>query len=275
MIDGKQLAAAWMAELERDLKAIEVSSVRLAIILVGHDPSSVLYVEKKRRLFEDVGIGVDLISGDHLNDERVVIDMIRQLNADDQVVGILVQLPLPVKWNVQAVLSTIDPSKDVDGLTPIQQGGLVMSADMPVVPATPRGILRLMFHENVDIQGSRVVIVNDSFLVGRPLAMMLLSLGATVTICNRHTIDLSTLVAGADVVVLATGVHGVIAPDCLQGVGMVVDVGINYVDGCLVGDVACEQARHYCRSITPVPGGVGPMTVVALLANFYQLLTTN
>ena len=269
LINGEHYASQWRQELLSDFSG--VVSRRLAIVMVGDDQRSQVYVSHKRRFLQESGVETELLHLPSTTDFSLLIESIQRLNDDDAVGGILVQLPLPPHCQVSQVMEAIDPQKDVDGLTPYQQGLLALSDQRAVIPATPRGVLKLLDYESVDLAGKRVVIVNDSALVGRPLAMSLLALGATVMVCNRWTVDLKMMVSLADVVVVAIGKRGVIQPDWFKSDAVVLDVGISMVDGRVKGDVDHDAALSHCQAITPVPGGVGPMTIAALLANMIQL----
>lgn len=271
LIDGERYAAQWKQELLSDFS--NIITRRLAIVMIGDDPRSQVYVSHKIRFLNECSVETELLRFSESVGLSELIKSIQRLNDDDGVGGILVQLPLPAHCQMSKVMEVIDPRKDVDGLSPYQQGLLALSDSRAIIPATPKGILKLLDYESVDLVGKRVVIVNDSALVGRPLAAALLALGATVVVCNRWTVDLEMMVSLAEVVVVAIGQRGVIRPDWFRSDAVVFDVGINMVDDRVRGDVDHEAALGHCQAITPVPGGVGPMTIAALFSNIIQLST--
>lgn len=267
ILDGRLVSRAVKEEV-----AIAVAALGyrpgLATVLVGDDPASSAYVRGKRRDAEEVGIRS--IHHQLLADatQEQVEGLVDRLDQDPEVDGILVQLPLPARLDAQRVVEAIDPAKDVDGLHPHNLGLLVL--DRPGLrPCTPSGILRLLDHYRIDTEGARVVIVGRSFLVGRPLAMMLSARGvdATVSVAHSRTADLADLTRGADILVAAAGSPGLIRAHHVSPGAVVVDVGINRTEAGLVGDVDFESVAAVAGAITPVPGGVGPMTRAMLLVN--------
>lgn len=267
VLDGKAVAAAVKAEVTAAVEAMD-HSPGLATILVGDDPASHTYVKGKRRDAAEVGIRSvhhELPAG---VGQAELFELIHQLNEDDGVDGILVQLPLPSHLDGEATVQRIDPGKDVDGLHPFNLGQLVLSRP-GLRSCTPSGVMRILDHYGIETQGKRAVIVGRSFLVGRPLALMLSARGtdATVTIAHSRTTDLDELTRSADILVAAVGVPRLITGAHVRPGAAVIDVGINRVEGKLVGDVAYEEAVEVAGAITPVPGGVGPMTRAMLLVN--------
>lgn len=267
VLDGKAVAAAVKAEVTAAVEAMD-HSPGLATILVGDDPASHTYVKGKRRDAAEVGIRSvhhELPAG---VGQAELFELIHQLNEDDGVDGILVQLPLPSHLDGEATVQRIDPGKDVDGLHPFNLGQLVLSRP-GLRSCTPSGVMRILDHYGIETQGKRAVIVGRSFLVGRPLALMLSARGtdATVTIAHSRTTDLEELTRSADILVAAVGVPRLITGAHVRPGAAVIDVGINRVEGKLVGDVAYEEAVEVAGAITPVPGGVGPMTRAMLLVN--------
>lgn len=267
ILDGKAVAAAVKDEVAGAVSGLDYTP-GLATVLVGDDPASHSYVRGKRKDAEQVGIRSfhhelpDSISQEELE------SLIDGLNMNDEVDGILVQLPLPGDLDSEAVVERIDPSKDVDGLHPFSLGQLVLGKK-GLRPCTPTGILRVLDHYGIETEGARVVIVGRSFLVGRPLALMLSEKGAdaTVTIAHSRTKDLVSESRGADILVAAAGSAGLITAGHVNPGATVVDVGINRTDEGLVGDVDFDEVVEVAGAITPVPGGVGPMTRAMLLAN--------
>ncbi len=272
IMDGKLVAAEVKREVLDRVKSLQQEGVRpwLSTVLVGDDPASATYLRAKHKACEEVGIKSEnhyLPSNTPQDKLEALID---QLNHDDRVHGILVQLPLPKNLEEDRVIARLDPKKDVDGLHPVNLGKLASGTE-GLVPCTPKGVVRLLQHYKVGISGSRVAIVNRSNLVGRPLAMLLLNRDATVTICHSKTKDLAKITRDADILVTAIGRPEVrIGPDHVKHGATVVDVAINRVDGKLRGDVDFELVSKIVQNITPVPGGVGPMTVAMLLENTVQ-----
>ena len=243
--------------------------VALATVLVGDDPASHSYVRSKRKRAGEVGIRSEHHElADDLTQQQVV-DVLHGLNDDPAVDGILLQLPLPGGLDGEAATMEIDPRKDVDGLHPTNLGMIVL--DKPtLVPCTPNGCMRILDHYDIPVRGANVVVVGRSFLVGRPLALLMAARGAdaTVTIAHSRTRDLAAVARGADIVVAAVGVPEMITADHVRPGAVVIDVGINRVEtGGLVGDVAYDAVADIASAITPVPGGVGPMTVAMLMRN--------
>ncbi len=270
IIDGKAIAREVQGEVAQKIRERVASGLRppgLATVLVGEDGASRIYVRNKRRACDAAGI----VSFDHdLPSETTqdrLLELIDELNANDEIDGILVQLPLPEHIDETLVIERIHPTKDVDGFHPYTVGRL--SQRIPVLrPCTPHGIMLLLERSGVDVLGQHVVVVGASNHVGRPLALEMLLAGATVTVCHRFTKDLETHVRAADVLCVAVGKPRLIPGDWIKPGAVVVDVGITRLtEGQLVGDVDFETARERARLITPVPGGVGPMTVATLLRN--------
>ena len=264
LMDGKALAERVRADVAREVEALG-RPVGLATVLVGDDPASATYVRTKRRACAEAGIE----SFDHElpaeTSEDALLSLVRELNADERVTGILVQLPLPAQIDEARVIAAVEPVKDVDGFHPLNAGLLLQGAPA-LVPATPAGVMELLRAYNVPLEGARAVIVGRSNIVGKPLSLLLLAANATVTVCHTRTRELASVVREADVVVAAAGRVGTVTAAMVKPGATVVDVGINRVDGRVVGDVV-EEAREVAGLLTPVPGGVGPMTIAMLLAN--------
>ena len=267
ILDGKAVAAEVKEEVSTRVRALGYKP-GLATVLVGDDPGSRAYVRGKRRDAEQVGI--ESIHTELSADvgQSYVEALVDSLNADDSVDGILVQLPLPGDLDSEALVQRIDPAKDVDGLHPFSLGRLVLGKP-GLRPCTPSGVMRILDHYDISVSGIRAVVVGRSFLVGRPLALMLSEKGAdaTVSIGHSRTQDLAELTRGADILVAAAGSPGLITPDHVKSGATVIDVGISRTDDGLVGDVDFEPVAEVAGAITPVPGGVGPMTRAMLLAN--------
>jgi methylenetetrahydrofolate dehydrogenase (NADP+) / methenyltetrahydrofolate cyclohydrolase len=272
ILDGKAVAAQVRAEVAGRVEALSAHGVvpGLAAVLVGDDPASKIFVGAKQRACEEVGIGFRRIELGSDGSEADVLDEVRRLNDDPSVSGIIVQLPLPAQVSDFTVQQTIAPEKDVDGLGAANLGRAARGRPAHL-PATPGGIVELLVRSGIRIAGTDVTIVGRSELVGLPLAVMLVQrsdrANATVTVCHRMTRDLAMHTRTADILVVATGIPGTITADMVKPGAAVVDVGISRENGRIVGDVAFEEVREVAAAITPVPGGVGPMTVAMLLLN--------
>jgi len=268
-IDGKAVAAVVRAEVRERVVRLAARGIvpGLAAVLVGDDPASLVYVGNKEKACEQVGIRSLRHRLPASTSETELVALVRRLGHDADVHGILVQLPLPAPLRGQVVIEALAPEKDVDGLHPVNQGRLL--AGLPGLrPCTPLGVLRLLDTTGVALAGARAVVVGRSVLVGKPVAFLLLERHATVTLCHSRTADLAGEVGRADVVIAATGQPALVRGEWIRPGAVVIDVGINRgADGRLCGDVEFEPARARAASITPVPGGVGPMTVAMLLAN--------
>lgn len=269
IIDGKAFAANLRARVGEAATAFEAQAGRkagLAVVLVGDDPASAVYVRSKGK----ATVAANMASFEHRlpadTTQDTLIALVRQLNADPAVDGILVQLPLPRHLDEQAVVAAIDPNKDVDGLTPVSAGRLALGID-GLVPCTPLGSLMLLQDQIGDLSGLDAIVIGRSILVGKPMAALLTAANCTVTLAHSRTRDLAHHVSRADIVVAAVGRAGFVKGEWLKSGATVIDVGINRVDGALVGDVAFDSAASVAGAITPVPGGVGPMTIACLLRN--------
>ena len=269
IIDGKALSDAVKTDVSERVQALKARGVTpgLAVVLVGEDPASQVYVRNKAAACEKAGLHSRVIRLDAGITEEALLDVVRELNADPAIHGILVQLPLPKHMNSARVIETIAAHKDVDGFH-ISNAGLLMTGQPLFRPCTPYGVMKMFEACNVALRGAEAVVVGASNIVGKPMAMLLLAAGATVTICNSKTRDLAAQTRRADVLVVATGKPGMITGDMIKPGAVVIDVGINRLpDGKLVGDVDFPSASQVAAAITPVPGGVGPMTIAMLLVN--------
>ena len=269
IIDGKAIAQQVRAEVADEVAAWVAAGHEapgLATVLVGEDPASAVYVGGKQRASAEVGIqGFDhRLPQDAGHDE--VERVLRDLNEDPKVSGILLQLPTPPQVDGGALTEIIDPAKDVDGLTPIS-AGLLAKGRPGLRPATPQGVIELLRRHDVELEGAEAVVVGRSDLVGKPLAALLLAANATVTVCHSRTRDLAAVCRRADVLVAAVGRAGLVQGDWVKEGAVVIDVGTNRTEAGLTGDVDFEAAAERARLITPVPGGVGPMTIAMLLRN--------
>jgi methylenetetrahydrofolate dehydrogenase (NADP+) / methenyltetrahydrofolate cyclohydrolase len=270
IIDGVAVARKIRQECRlrvESLKNLADTTPGLAVIVVGENPASTLYVRNKLRACEEVGIRSFRYNFADTVEPEIVIRQIENLNRDPSVHGILVQLPLPESFDLLQILHAISVDKDVDGFHLYNVGGLVVG-DTVFPPCTPYGVVKLLEHEGISLEGKNVVIVGASNIVGKPMALMLMQREATVCICHAKTRDLAQFTILADVLVVAAGQPGLILPQMVRTGAVVVDVGINRLpNGKLVGDVDFEGVREKASFITPVPGGVGPMTVTMLMFN--------
>jgi methylenetetrahydrofolate dehydrogenase (NADP+) / methenyltetrahydrofolate cyclohydrolase len=262
-MDGKALAERVRAEVAKEVE--ELGELGLATVLVGDDPASDLYIKRKHGAAKEVGIVTRdyRLSAD--TSEQEVLELVARLNADDAIDGILVQLPLPEHMDEARVIRATDPIKDVDGFHPFNAGHLYLGRPTHV-PATPLGVMTLLEEYKVELKGANAVVVGRSDIVGKPMAMMLMHAHGTVTICHSRTRDLAEHARGADVLVVAVGQFKVVGPDHVRAGATVVDVGMNRTDEGLRGDVDPAVAE-VAGLLTPVPGGVGPMTIATLLRN--------
>ncbi len=266
IIDGKAVAAALREEV-RVRAATLPYRPGLTVVLVGEDPASSVYVRSKDKAARDAGLTARTIRLPATTPQEELMRVVHELNTDDSVDGILVQLPLPAGLEARPVLEAIDPAKDVDGFHPINVGRLQEGLAV-LQPCTPRGSMKLLAQAGVDLTGARAIVLGRSAIVGKPVAAMLLAQNATVTIAHSRTRDLAAECRRADVVVAAVGRPEMVRGDWIAPGAVVIDVGINRLpDGRLVGDVAYEECLGHAGAITPVPGGVGPMTIACLLEN--------
>jgi methylenetetrahydrofolate dehydrogenase (NADP+) / methenyltetrahydrofolate cyclohydrolase len=266
IIDGKQVAEALRARIAAQVATFPYKP-GLRVVRVGEDPASVVYVRNKDRAAAACGFDSATIVLPEATSEADLLKVVRQLNADPAVDGILVQFPLPPHIRQDAVIDTIDPAKDVDGLHPINAGRLVSGAK-GLVPCTPKGVMHLLAAANTALKGARAVVIGRSVLVGKPVAQLLLAADATVTMAHSRTRDLAAECRRAEVLVAAVGRAQLVRGDWVAEGATVIDVGINRsAEGKLVGDVAFAEAKERAGAITPVPGGVGPMTIACLLEN--------
>jgi methylenetetrahydrofolate dehydrogenase (NADP+)/methenyltetrahydrofolate cyclohydrolase len=269
VIDGKAVAAAVKERVKVDVAAYAEEAGRtpsLATVIVGDDPASEIYVRMKREACEEVGMRSVHHGLEAATSEADLLVLLADLGADEDVDGILAQLPVPAHISADAVVGAIDFRKDVDGLTP-QSAGLLAHGNPNLVPCTPAGVMELLAHEGVELEGAEAVVVGRSKLVGVPVARLLLMANATVTTCHSRTRDLGAACARADVLVAAVGVPRLLGADAVKPGAVVIDVGVNRTEDGLFGDVDYEAAAEIAAAITPVPGGVGPMTIAMLMHN--------
>jgi len=269
IIDGKAISQEVRAEWKLRVDALKVRGITpgLAVIIVGEDAASKVYVGNKIKACAELGIYSEHIELPGDTSEATLLEQIAKLNADPKIHGFLVQLPVPKHIDSNKVLLAISPNKDVDGFHPMNVGELV-TGNPQFQPCTPYGVMKLLEKSGVEIEGQHAVVVGRSNIVGKPMALMLLQKNATVTICTSRTVDLAKFTRDADILVVATGKPQMITGDMIKPGAAVIDVGINRLpNGKLVGDVDFDSAREVAGFITPVPGGVGPMTITMLLAS--------
>lgn len=270
LINGKEIAAEVRAELTAECAAFIAKhgyAPGLAVVIVGEDPASQIYVRNKARACEEVGFYSEVHRLPAETEQAELNDLIDRLNADRRIHGILVQLPLPAHLDAEAVTLRIDPRKDVDAFHPFNVGRILLG-DPIFLPCTPAGVMELLKRSGIDPAGKRCVVIGRSNIVGKPMAMLLLAANGTVTICHSRTVGLAAVTREADILVSAVGRAGFVTADMVKSGAVVIDVGMNRdANGKLVGDVDFPSVAPLCSFITPVPGGVGPMTITMLLRN--------
>jgi len=269
ILDGKALSNKVKKEIKQETQELKKKGIipGLAVILEGDDPASQIYVASKEKSCIEAGIFSEKITMNKDTTQERLLDKIHRLNDDNNIHGILVQLPLPKHIDTSKILETIDPKKDVDGFHPYSVGKLATN-NQNLAPCTPLGIMRLLQEYQIDPIGKDVCVVGASNIVGRPMSNLLINKEATVTLCHIKTKNLKAHTCRADLLIVATGVPGLISPDMVKEGAIVIDVGINRLkDGKLTGDVDFQSVAPKCSYITPVPGGVGPMTIAMLLKN--------
>lgn len=269
IIDGKAISKLLRKEIALGVEKIKAEkgiTPGLAVVLLGEDPASQTYVRSKEKSTIKVGMHSEVHRLPAETSEKELLSLVHRLNGDAKIHGILVQLPLPKHIDESKVIEAIDPAKDVDGFHPVNAGHLLIGQES-FLPCTPYGIMALLEQENVELKGKHAVVVGRSNIVGKPIALLLLQEHATVTICHSRTADLAAITRQADVLVVAVGRPNFVTGAMIKPGAVVIDVGINRVDGSLVGDVEFATAQEVAGKITPVPGGVGPMTITMLLDN--------
>ena len=264
LLDGKSLSAKIKDELKGNINSY-VQTPILAVITIGDDAASEVYVKNKRKACEYVGMSFLHLDYASCVKEEVVIKKIKQLNKDKSINGIILQLPIPDNFNVSKIINTIDPSKDVDGLTNTQAGKLIQN-EKCLMPCTPKGIMEILKEYKIELEGKHVVIVGRSILVGKPLMLECINKNATVTMCHSKTKDLKSYTKDADILIVAAGKKHLIDKTMIKKGSIIIDVGINRENGKLFGDVN-PNVEEVCGYLTPVPGGVGPMTIAMLMNN--------
>ena len=269
VIDGKKIAENMLNELKKEITELKINGINLtlAVIYVGDDLASKIYINNKRKACDYVGIKMKEFKFDCNANENDILKLINKLNVDKNVTGIMVQMPLPHQINAKKIVGAINPQKDVDGFSEVNLGKII-SKNYDFLPCTPAGIMEILKSENVEIKGKRCVVVGRSNIVGKPLSLMLLNNDATVTICHSKTENLKEACKNADILISAVGEKNLITADMVKKDAVVIDVGINRNEfGKICGDVDFENVKKVASYITPVPGGVGPVTVAMLMKN--------
>lgn len=270
IISGKELATKLRSKMQdhvKDITKVFGETPCLAVILVGDDPASQSYVKGKSKACEEIGIKNMTISLPNDVTEQELLQTIDELNLNSEVSGILVQLPLPDHIDEHRVMNCIAPEKDVDGFHPVNVDALYTSKHNGILPCTPKGIIHLLNENDIQIAGKNAVVIGRSNIVGLPVAKLLLDNNATVTVCHSRTKDLAKITSEADILIVAIGKPKFVKADMIKPGAVVIDVGVNRVDGKLVGDVDFDNVEYKVKAITPVPGGVGPMTITCLMEN--------
>ena len=269
IIDGKELAKKVRKELKKEVETLKEKGInpKLAVIMVGNDPGSTVYVRNKSKACEKVGIEFEEFLFDEKTEEKELLDLIDKLNADDSVHGILLQCPVPKHIDVNKAFRRISPNKDVDGFNPINVGNLTIGEDA-FISCTPYGVVKMFEEYNIETEGKRAVILGRSNIVGKPMIQCMLNKNSTVTVCHSRTQNIGEVIKEADIVIAAIGKPNFVKADMVKDGAVVIDVGINRLDdGTITGDVDYENVAPKASYITPVPGGVGPMTIAMLLNN--------
>ncbi len=270
IIDGKGFSKKVQQQVKEEHEILRNKTGKtagLAVIIVGENPASQVYVRNKTRACENVGFYSETIELPASISEDELVEEVKKLNENDKINGILVQLPLPNHIDEMKIINTISPEKDVDGFHALNVGKMVLGDKTGFLPCTPYGIMQLLEEYKIDVVGKDVVIVGRSNIVGKPMALMLIEKGATVKVCNSKTKDLSGKMQRADIIIAAAGVPKLVKAKDVKNGAVVIDVGINRVDGKLCGDVDYDEVLEKVSLITPVPGGVGPMTIASLIKN--------
>ena len=268
LIDGKVISAAVKERVKNEVSQLNEKgiTVGLAVIIVGEDPASKIYVANKKKACEALGIISEEYALPESTTEKELLGLIDTLNAKKSINGILCQLPLPRHLDEKRIINAISPEKDVDAFHPVNVGR-IMIGDYDFVPCTPAGIMEMLAYENIETEGKRCVVIGRSNIVGKPMAMLLLHKNGTVTICHSRTKNLKEICLGADILVAAVGKAKFVTADMVKEGAVVIDVGMNRENGKLCGDVDFEAVKDKASAITPVPGGVGPMTIAMLMQN--------
>ena len=269
LLDGKKLSQKIISQLKEDIQKLKKLPPGLAVILVGDNPASKIYVSKKEKTAKELGMYSEVHRLPRAASEKEILSLIQFLNESPKIHGILVQMPLPPHIQTQFILNAVSPHKDVDGFHPFNLGRLMMG-DPLFIPCTPQGIMELLKEYHIDVAGKKAVVVGRSLIVGKPMAHLLLSQNATVTICHSKTKNLEEECQTADILIAAIGQPHFIKNSLVKKGAVVVDVGMNRLKDKIVGDVDFDTVQEKVSYITPVPGGIGPMTIAMLLKNTYK-----
>ena len=264
IIDGREVASKIKEEIKNEISLLS-NKLTLCVVQVGDDEASNIYIKQKEKLANELGINFIHKKYNDISEELLEEEIIK-LNENKNITGIIIQLPIPDKYNTNKLINLIDPNKDVDGLTDYNKVKLYNNEE-GIIPCTPLGILELLNHYNIDVKGKNIVIIGRSLLVSKPLFNLLLNKDATVTMCHSKTVNLPLITKNADILISATGKPHLVTEDMIKDNVVIVDVGISRIDGKLCGDVDFENVSKKASYITPVPGGVGPMTVIMLMKN--------
>ena len=268
IIDGKVISASVKERVKQGVQELKEKgiSVGLAVIIVGDDPASKVYVANKKKACDEIGIISEEYALPQCTTEEQLLSLIEELNNKKSINGILCQLPLPQHLDEKIIINSISPEKDVDAFHPVNVGK-IMIGDYDFVPCTPAGVMEMLTYENISSQGKRCVVIGRSNIVGKPMGMLLLHKNGTVTICHSKTEDLKSICLSADILIAAVGRAKFVTADMVKPGAVVIDVGMNRLNGKLCGDVDFENVSRIASAITPVPGGVGPMTIAMLMQN--------
>ena len=268
IIDGKIISASVKERVKAEVSALKEKgiTVGLAVIIVGEDPASKVYVSNKKKACENLGIISEEYALPESTTNEELLALIEELNSKPSINGILCQLPLPSHLDEKLIINSIDPEKDVDAFHPFNVGK-IMIGDFDFLPCTPAGVMEMLKYENIEVEGKTCVVIGRSNIVGKPMNMLLLHQNGTVTVCHSKTKNLKEVCKNADILVAAVGRPKFVTEDMVKEGAVVIDVGINRVDGKLCGDVDFENVKNKASAITPVPGGVGPMTIAMLMQN--------
>lgn len=277
IMDGKKVSSEIMENIKKNICDNQKKGLRnpsLSVIYVGDDKGSLAYIKMIKKKSEGVGIECNIHRFNEDITEHELLDEINRINNNPSIDGLLLQLPLPKKFNTKSIVSNISPEKDVDGVNYVNAGKLYLG-DEKVIPCTPKGIIRLIEHYNVEIEGKRVVVIGRSNILGKPISLLMLNRNATVEICHSKTVNLSDSTKNADIIISCVGKPELITGDMVKEGSIIIDAGINNINGKIIGDVKFDEILNKSSLITPVPGGVGPMTIAMLLENVMEVYMKN
>lgn len=273
ILDGKKIKEEKLIELKKEINLLN-KTPGIAVIQIGGEDSSKIYVKNKEKTAKELGIKFNLIKFNIDDKEEIILNKIDELNRDVNIDGIIVQMPIPSNFNSSIIRNKINPKKDIDALTDINTGYL-MHNKYSFIPCTPKGIMSMLKYYNIDVKGKHVVIIGRSEQVGKPLLSLMLNNDATVSICHSYTSNLKSITSLADILIVAVGKQNLIKEDMIKDGVIILDVGINRIDGKIVGDVEFNSVKDKCSYISPVPGGIGQMTVLSLYENLLKAYRNN